>query len=567
VSRFDFPLPAPWLRVVLVLAFLGFGVLIGNVTANPGAPSNTGARELRLVLPAGGGATAATGAATTPSASVPPPAASETTPQASTPPAASEPSPSTPSTAGTQAGGSGKSGSGAKGAGTGSGSSGKAGGGGRSGGGGSGGGESGGGGSGGSGSGSAGNGGLPPIKHVFVIMLADQPYAAVFGPAGKASYLAHTLEKRGELLVRYYAVAHDELANGIALLSGQGPTAQTAVNCPTFAAIAPASVGAEEQVSGSGCVYPASTKTLPGQLQAKHLTWRAYIEGMEGASASAASLNASVVRGSATAAEAGSLNASVVRGSTTAAEAACVHPVLGVADSTVDSTPPASGSGSAGNATPGPASQWPLADTAASGVSYTTFRNPFVYFQSILGSTTCSSDDVAIGALAHDLASAKRTPNFSYIVPSLCEDASNTPCAPGHAAGPAAADAFLEKVVPEITASKAYKNGGLLVITVDQAPATGIEADSSSCCGQPRFSALPAPTPLPGGGELPPSGGGQVGALLLSPYVKAGTISQEPFNHFSLLRTIEDLFGLGHLGYAAGSGVSAFGKALFEGHR
>ncbi len=40
-----------------------------------------------------------------------------------------------------------------------------------------------------------------------------------------------------------------------------------------------------------------------------------------------------------------------------------------------------------------------------------------------------------------------------------------------------------------------------------------------------------------------PRGGGAVGALLLSPYVKGATTSQEPFNHFSLLRTIEDLFG------------------------
>jgi hypothetical protein len=34
-------------------------------------------------------------------------------------------------------------------------------------------------------------------------------------------------------------------------------------------------------------------------------------------------------------------------------------------------------------------------------------------------------------------------------------------------------------------------------------------------------------------------------------------------NHYSLLRTIEDLFGLEHLGYAGQSGIDAFGLDVF----
>jgi hypothetical protein len=121
-----------------------------------------------------------------------------------------------------------------------------------------------------------------------------------------------------------------------------------------------------------------------------------------------------------------------------------------------------------------------------------------------------------------------------------------------------AADGFLQKVVPEITGSKAYKEGGLLVITVDEAPSSGDYADSSSCCGQPSFPNLPEPA-----GALGKPGGGQVGALLLSPFVKGGNLDQDEYNHFSLLRTVEDLFGLEHLGYAGGSGVSSFSPSLF----
>ena len=64
------------------------------------------------------------------------------------------------------------------------------------------------------------------------------------------------------------------------LISGQGPTAQTALNCPTFLALAPASPGPNGQYSGSGCVYPHAVQTLGDQLLAKGLPWRVYAEDM-----------------------------------------------------------------------------------------------------------------------------------------------------------------------------------------------------------------------------------------------------------------------------------------------
>jgi hypothetical protein len=121
-----------------------------------------------------------------------------------------------------------------------------------------------------------------------------------------------------------------------------------------------------------------------------------------------------------------------------------------------------------------------------------------------------------------------------------------------------AADGWLKKVVPQITASKAYKDNGLLVLTADEAPSSGEFEDSSSCCGQPAFPNMPPPA-----GGIGPPGGGQVGALLLSPFIKGGATVQETYNHFSLLRTVEDLYGLGHLGYAGGKEVSSFAPSLF----
>jgi hypothetical protein len=472
---------------VLVLAFLGFGILIGNVTASPAkdALAADAARHVKLILPAAAPTSAPTPeASSSSSTSEPPAAAAEPTPTAEpTPP---EPTPSAGASAPPSSSGA-KPGAGAS---TPAGKSG---------------GKTEGGGKGGSSSPSKSGSSskLPPVKHVFVIMLSDQPYASVFGPASSAPYLSHTLERRGQLLVRYYAVAHEQLANEIAIVSGQGPTAETAANCPTYSDIAPATVGADEQITGQGCVYPSSTETLPGQLAAKHLTWRAYIEGMgEGAGASAAG-------------------------------GVCGHPVLGAADPTAAATPPA-------------------------GQTYATWRNPFVYFQALIGSSACASNDVGVNKLASDLSNPRDTPNFAYIAPDLCNDGSPTPCAGGAPAGLGPAEGFLKRVVPEITGSKAYKENGLLVITVDQAPSSGAFADSSSCCAQPSFPNLPASS-----SPLGPKGGGQVGALLLSPFIKQG-VSQEPYNHFSLLRTVEDLFDLDHLGYAGLSKVSSFEPAIFS---
>ncbi len=477
-------LPSRPVSALLVLVFLGFGVLLGNVAGSRDSDALASSRSpLKVELPSAGTAAATGSSSNTASAES---SAEASNGESSAPESESEPTSApaanTKTTAATQTTTGSSSTGGSQGEANGS--------------------EKGGSGSHGSGS-EAGSEGplkkLPPIKHVWVIMLSDAPYASVFGPASAAPYLSKTLEHKGELLARYDAVAHEELADEIALLSGQGPTVETAANCPNYTEIAASGAGAEGQVLGSGCVYPSSTQTLPGELSAKHLQWRAYVQGIDEAGSQAG---------------------------------ACAHPTLGQAD--------------------------PTAEQSASTGPYATFRNPFVYFASIVGTPACASDDVGLPALKTDLASAKSTPSFSYIAPDRCDDGNPTPCTPGAPAGLVPADSLLKQVVPEITASKAYKESGLLVITVDEAPSSGEFADSSSCCGQPLFPNDPVKT-LAGA----PRGGGTVGALLLSPFVKGGTVSQEEFNHFSLLRTIEDLFSLEHLGYAGASAVKSLEPSMF----
>jgi len=325
---------------------------------------------------------------------------------------------------------------------------------------------------------------LPEIKHVFLIVLEGHGYEEAFGKESSAPYLSETLAGEGKLLPNYYAVAQGGLANEIALLSGQGPTPQTALNCPESTPVAPGTVSVEGQVEGEGCVYPAETKTLPEQLTEAKLTWKAYVE-------------------------------------------------------------------------PEPVAAW---------------HKPFAYFAALGEDPKAAQHEGSFDQLATDLKDPKDTPSFSYIVPNACHDGSETPCAPEQPAGLAATEDFLKTTIPEITASPAYQEeGGLIAITFDQTPQATPEPDTSSCCTTPEYPNLPAPpapasTEPPATGPVKPTGGGgQVGMLLISPYLAPGTVEESAyFNHFSFLRSVEELFGLEPLGYAADPALTGFEASLFD---
>jgi phosphatidylinositol-3-phosphatase len=110
--------------------------------------------------------------------------------------------------------------------------------------------------------------------------------------------------------------------------------------------------------------------------------------------------------------------------------------------------------------------------------------------------------------------------------------------------------------LPRILASPAFKKDGLLIITFDESEGNGPEG-STACCGEKPLASARRPAGVMG------PGGGRIGAVVLSPYVEAGTVSTVPYNHYSLLRTVEDIFGLGHLGYAAEPDLQTFGPDVF----
>jgi phosphatidylinositol-3-phosphatase len=358
----------------------------------------------------------------------------------------------------------------------------------------------------------------PPteVKHVFVIMLGENSYEETFGKTSAAPYLKEELPKLGEVVPNYYAVTKGDLANQLALISGQGPTPETAADCPNYADVVPGTETPEKQVQGNGCIYPATTASLPAALTAKKLTWKAYVEDMG-------------------------------NGGAAGQPATCRHPAPAAADP----------------------SQLPVP-----GDNYVTWRNPFVYLHSVIDSPECVSTDVGLDQLVPDLQKkvTKKTPALSYVVPNACHSGGEAECEPGHPAGALGIEEFLKAVVPEILKSPAYADGGLLAITSSQArqvsAVPGFLADSASCCFYPTYPNLPAeapPTEAVTGPTRPTGGGGKVGMLLFSPTIEPGTVNESVYyNHFSLLKTIAERLGVEAPGYAAEPTVSSFEEEVLN---
>jgi hypothetical protein len=167
---------------------------------------------------------------------------------------------------------------------------------------------------------------------------------------------------------------------------------------------------------------------------------------------------------------------------------------------------------------------------------------------------------------------------------------------------------FLSRLIPRITASPAYKKDGLIAIVWDEANFYNDSpyVDSRACCNEPNQPGATGKPGVAGQVHIPlfgtinvkpgtnrlliggpdtfanilaalkllfshphealsmQPGGGDSGAVLLSPFIKPATVTAVPYNHFSLLRTIQDSFGLPHTGNAADPLSGTIGSDVFN---
>jgi hypothetical protein len=137
-------------------------------------------------------------------------------------------------------------------------------------------------------------------------------------------------------------------------------------------------------------------------------------------------------------------------------------------------------------------------------------HNPFVYFPSITALPKRCANVVPSTRLEEDLA-ARKLPRFAWLTPDGCHDA--------HDCSLATADFYLSTLVPQITRQLGPR--GLLIITWDEG------FSDLGCCGAP--------------------GGGKIATVLVGPKVPRGKDIRMVANHYSLLASLEDYFGLPRL--------------------
>jgi hypothetical protein len=148
--------------------------------------------------------------------------------------------------------------------------------------------------------------------------------------------------------------------------------------------------------------------------------------------------------------------------------------------------------------------------TGASAGRYAKRHDPFLYFRSVLDSPARRRHAVPFAQLARDVA-ARSLPDYALVVPDLCHDMHDCSVATG--------DAWLRAHVVPLLRSPALAGGAVFVVFDEGTEDVG--------------------------------GGGSVEALALGPTVRRGSVFSEPTNHYGLLRTLEDAWGLPRLGRSA----------------
>ena len=145
--------------------------------------------------------------------------------------------------------------------------------------------------------------------------------------------------------------------------------------------------------------------------------------------------------------------------------------------------------------------------TGSSAGPYAKKHDPFLYFRGVVDSRARRDRVVPFSQLVRDLA-GHRFPDFSLVIPNLCDDM--------HDGSVATGDAWLNAhVVPLLRASEL--RGGVVFVVFDE-------------------------------GTSDTDGGGRVEALAFAPTVRRGSRSARATSHYGLLRTIEDAWELPRLG-------------------
>jgi len=187
---------------------------------------------------------------------------------------------------------------------------------------------------------------------------------------------------------------------------------------------------------------------------------------------------------------------------------------------------------------------------------YAQKHDPFMYFQDIRTNANRMQKIVPFTQFATDIAGST-VPNFVWISPDQCHDMHGVSTVNATYLGITGCDVdskaiklgddFVKDTVGKIMASPAWKDASAIVIAWDEDDYAGY----AGCCNSPTGA---------DGGLL---GGAKAPALVITSKNPKAQTSMDPYNHYSLLATIQHLWGLDCLANTCGMTGSALMTKLF----
>ena len=219
-----------------------------------------------------------------------------------------------------------------------------------------------------------------------------------------------------------------------------------------------------------------------------------------------------------------------------------------------------------------------LGDSANGGL-YASKHDPFVLFNDIRSNPKRLANIKPYTSFASDLAHG-RVANFVWITPDQCSDMHGgvysavagfpeAPCPYGNtnddandAALKQKADAFVRTTVQAIIHSSAWGQNSAIFIVTDENDYTGDTAtdgwaSAAGCCNSPilppGYQFLKSDGVTPDGNTWAGGtyGGGLIPAVVVTTHGKRHFQGYQAFNHYSLLKTVEQIWNLGYLGNAS----------------
>jgi hypothetical protein len=330
---------------------------------------------------------------------------------------------------------------------------------------------------------------FPHMDHVFVIMMENTSYSDLLSASNPNTTFIQGLATTYGLETDYYGVTHTSLPNYVAVTSGS-----------TWGS------NADDEAQADQGYF--NHLNLVDQLEGAGVSWKGYMESM---------------------------------------------PSVGYTGDYGDCT---------NNTTPDPDCTGGDTGTAL----YVRKHNPFMQYPEIFNNPQQADNVVPISQLSTDLSDG-HVPQFAWITPNICSDMHggapacpypSSPTDPAQATLYQDGDTFLNTWVTAIMKSPAWTGNSAIFVMWDEG---GYEdsspygpEDDSGCCDSPVLpTAAPNPT-TGGGGDLAGGtlyGGGHVPMIVVAKNGARGTADATPTNHYSLLQTIEENWGLPFLGNAS----------------